>query len=182
MGNALACIPTWRFLIFFLNTLVTHWNFYCMFGNFTDESLLLFSLEWTVYTGSAFKGLHNGSAVKTDMFRRGDREQDVSMHTEQWWAPSKIADNVLTVRCWTLQHCSCLHSWETLQWQHDELTFMKESHCKTGGEIRWDGRELGEQDGKSQCLLNCAIKQNKQKCSCYAWISKFMCIKIDSCF
>lgn len=35
--------------------------------------------------------------------------------------------------------------------------FVKVMHCKTRGEISVEG------DGKSQCLLNCLIKQNNKK-------------------
>lgn len=53
-------------------------------------------------TGSIFKGMHNGRVVETDMFRVRDKEYYVSRHTEPRWTPSKVAEDVLIVGCWTL--------------------------------------------------------------------------------
>lgn len=38
--------------------------------------------------------------------------------------------------------------------------FTKGTHCKIGGEISGEGKELGAGEGRPQCLLNYVIKQN----------------------
>lgn len=47
------------------------------------------------------------------MFIGEDREKHVSMCAAQGWTQSGKADKVLTVGCWTLQHCPSLHCWKT---------------------------------------------------------------------
>lgn len=76
------------------------------------------------------------------MFRGGDKEKYVSVHTEQGWSPSEIAEYVLTVGRWTLWLCPFLHCQKTLHWQHDGL--MKYTHCKTKEVTSREGRKLGE--------------------------------------
>lgn len=49
---------------------------------------------------------------------------------------------------------------ETLQWQHHGLDeSSQKTPIVTGGEVRGEGRELGEKEGTPLCLLNCVIKQ-----------------------
>lgn len=71
-----------------------------------------------------------------------------------------MAEDVLTVRCWTLDIAhTCIVERHFNGSMMDLRMFMKGTHCKTRGEISGEGRELGEEYGKSQCLSNCVIKQ-----------------------
>lgn len=147
MGHAVASTST-RFLIVFLSlqqhnshsaalSLTSCW---CKFS--------VFPLLWTVFSGSAFKGMYNTSAVETDMPRCGDSVACVSasgpkMDSQRncWTYPaSRMPDSL------TLSMPATSGNTSMVEWTSDSS--LRTTHYNTRGvgsgeqRDRWGGHGI----------------------------------------